>query len=120
MKIVDNHEVKIWLGLREGYTNNYFTTQEVTKEIQDFCNRIEQCVTITPTHFVYVNGEEPGLIIGFINYARYPESRAEIHNRARALAEILMKKFKQYRVSITFYTGQTAGSMMLENDEFHE
>jgi hypothetical protein len=118
MKIVDNYEAKIWLGLREGYTDNYFTVAEVSEEIRNYCTEVGQCVTISPTHFAYVNGEEPGLIIGFINYARYPASEAEIRNRARDLATRLMKKFKQYRVTITFYPAYPSGSVMLENEDF--
>jgi ferredoxin len=120
MKIVDNYEAKIWLGLREGYTDNLFTTKEVCEEIRNYCTEVGQCVTISPTHFAYVHGEEPGVVIGFINYPRYPYSEAEIRNRARNLAERLMKKFKQYRVTITFYPAIPAGSVMLENEEFKE
>lgn len=120
MKIVDNYEAKIWLGLREGYTDNIFTTEEVCKEICDYCTEVKQCVTISPTNFAYVHGEEPGLIIGFINYPRYPYSEAEIRNRAQNLTERLMKKFKQYRVTITFYPAVLEGSVMFENEEFKE
>ena len=120
MKIVDNYEAKIWLGLREGYTDNYFTTKEVTEEIRKYCTETGQCVTVSPTHFVYVNGEEPGLVIGFINYARYSYSEAEIRFRARNLATTLMEKFKQYRVTITFYPAIPNSSVMLENEEFKD
>jgi len=120
MKIVDNYEAKIWLGLREGYTENLFILKEVSEEICNYCTEVGQCVTITPTHFSYVHGEEPGAVIGFINYARYPASEAEIRNRARDLATRLMKKFKQYRVTITFYPVIPAGSVMLENEEPQE
>jgi hypothetical protein len=120
MKVVDNYEAKIWLGLREGYTDNYFTEKEVSEEICNYCTEVGQCVTISPTRFAYVNGEELGLIIGFINYARYPASEAEIRFRARTLATRLMKKFKQYRVTITFYPAYPNSSVMLENEEFKE
>jgi ferredoxin len=120
MKIVDNYEAKIWLGLREGYSENLFTTKEVIEEIKAYCTKVGQCVSVSPTHFVYVHGEEPGLVIGFINYPRYPASQAEIRNKAKELAEKLMKRFKQYRVSITFYPAQPNGTMMLENDELKE
>lgn len=120
MRIADNHEAKIWLGLREGYTENLFTTKEVCEEIRNYCTEVGQCVSISPTHFAYVHGEEPGLVIGFINYARYPSSEPEIRNRARDLANRLMKKFKQYRVTITFYPTVPAGSVMLENEDLKE
>jgi len=117
MKIVDNYEAKIWLGLREGYTDSYYSKAEVAMILKKWCTEKGQCVTITPTEFVYVDGGEPGVVIGFINYPRFPMSEAEIRNRARELGDLLMKKFKQYRVSITFYKSQAGGTMMLENDE---
>jgi len=115
MKIVDNYESKIWLGLRVGYTDSYFNKADIARVISEWCNEKKQCVTITPTEFIYVDGKEPGVIIGFINYARFPQSEVEIRNRTRELATILMKKFKQYRVSCTFYPSHAGGSMMLEN-----
>lgn len=123
MQITDNYEAKIWLGLREGYTRNYFRHADVMKVIQSWCTEKKQCVSITPTQFVYVQndetgeGSEHGVVIGFINYPRYPMSEAEIRNRARELGGILMKEFKQYRVSITFYPSMPGGTMMLENEE---
>ena len=123
MKVVDNHEAKIWIGLRKGYTNIYFAIKEVTDVVSEWCTEKKQCVTITATEYIYVKtdetgaGKEPGIIIGFINYPRYPLSQAEIKNRARELGEMLMKKFGQYRISITFYPTVPGGVMMLENEE---
>ena len=123
MQIVDNYEAKIWLGLREGYTSHQHFKYAVESVVSKWCTEKRQCVTITPTKFIYVKndesgeGMEDGVIIGFINYPRYPLSQAEIRNRARELGELLMKTFKQYRVSITFYPSIPGGVMMLENEE---
>jgi hypothetical protein len=123
MKIIDNYEAKIWLGLRSGYTDTYYSKKEVSEVLSAWCTEKGQCVSVTPTEFFYVKSEEtgissePGLIIGFINYPRYPLSEAEIRNRARELGDILMKKFSQYRVSITFYPSVPGGTVMLENEE---
>ena len=123
MQIADNYEAKIWLGLRAGYTGTYYDLQNVREVVGEWCNEKKQCVTITPTEFIYVKteetgiGGEPGVIIGFINYPRYQLSQAEIRNRARELGNLLMKKFQQYRVSITFYPTAPGGVMMLENEE---
>jgi hypothetical protein len=117
MKVCDNYEAKIWLGLQEGYTQSYHSEAEVSMIISKWCTEKKQCVTVSPTKFIYVNGSEPGLEIGFINYPRYQNSEAEIRNRAQELANLLMKKCKQYRVSITFYKAQPGGVMMLENEE---
>ena len=126
MKICDNYEAKIWLGLRKGYTDTYYSQKMVAELVSTWCTEKKQCVTITPTQFVYVKtdetgvGMENGVIIGFINYPRYPLSEAEIRNRARELGNILMKEFEQYRVSITFYPSMPGGTLMLENEELNQ
>ena len=117
MKVNDNYESKIWLGLQEGYSSKFFDSWEVTQFIKDYCSKKGQCVTVTPTNFIYVNGQEPGLIIGFINYPRYPMSKAELRNRTIELGKLLMEEYKQFRVSLTFYPAQPGGVMMLENEE---
>jgi hypothetical protein len=101
MKKCDNYEVKIWLGHRVEYTDSYTNAAEVWKVVQKWCNEKKQCVTATPTKFIYVDGNEPGTIIGFINYPRYPFSKDEILKRALELGEILRKKFKQIRVTVS-------------------
>jgi hypothetical protein len=39
-------------------------------------------VTFTETSFVYEDGDEPGIMIGFINYPRFPSSKRDIRKRA--------------------------------------
>lgn len=123
MRIIDNYEAKIWLGLRKGYTESYYSQKMVAELVSTWCTEKGQCVTITPTQFVYAKtdetgeGMENGVVIGFINYPRYPLSEAEIRNRARELGKILMEEFDQYRVSITFYPSMPGGTMMLENEK---
>lgn len=112
MKIKEAYNVQIWVGLRKQYTNEIATLDDIRKICQSFVDDEKDCVTITPTEFVYVNGNEPGAIIGFINYPRFSRSEIEIKNRAIKLAEILMKELKQYRVTIT----TPEYSIMLEND----
>jgi len=123
MQVADNYEAKIWLGLREGYTDKYFYMKDVGKVVSEWCTEKKQCVSISATNFIYVKtdetgeGMEHGAVIGFINYPRYPQSKAEIKNRAIDLGKLLMKEFKQYRVSITFHPTVPGGVMMLENEE---
>lgn len=113
MKTAENYEIKIWLGHRAGYIHGYTDSEMVFRVIRDWCNEKKQCVTLTPTKFIYVDGEEPGTIIGFINYPRFPMDKEELLNRALELGEILRKEFNQYRVSVT--TPET--SYLLEDDE---
>jgi hypothetical protein len=101
MRTCDNYEVKIWIGLREEYTDTFFSESDAVEIIKRWCNERKQCVSITPTRFVYVDGQEPGLIIGFINYPRFPMNKEDILARAIELGESLRKHFKQFRVSVT-------------------
>ena len=35
---------------------------------QKYCDEVGLCVTVTDTWFIYKDGNEPGLIIGFISF----------------------------------------------------
>jgi hypothetical protein len=74
---------------------------DVEKICDDFVNEVKDCVTITPTQFRYVDGAEPGVIVGFINYPRFPRKPEEIEDRALQLAEELMVGLEQNRVTVT-------------------
>jgi hypothetical protein len=50
------------------------------------------CVTIEPTTFIYVGGEEAGYVVGLLNYPRFPTLPNELNVRADILAELLIKK----------------------------
>lgn len=101
MRTCKNYEVKIWLGHRYGYGDIFAQPFEIDKVIQEWCNEKKQCVSVTDTKFIYVDGNEPGIIIGFINYPRFPYEKQEILDRALELGEILRTKFGQYRVSVS-------------------
>jgi len=113
MRTCENYEVKIWLGHRANYTSVYTHSGKVDKFIKDWCDEKKQAVSVTPTKFIYVNGEEPGTIVGFINYPRYPKEKEDILSRALELGELLRKEFNQYRVSVT--TPET--TYLLEDEE---
>ena len=100
MKTVESFNVQIWVGLRTGYTDQEHTIDEVRDICDKWCNEVKQCVTITPTEYRYVDGHENGVIIGFINYPRFPSAPVEITKRAMELANILMTNLNQKRVSI--------------------
>jgi hypothetical protein len=100
LKIESTFEAKISLGFREGYTNIIHSLDEVKKICQQYCNEVGLCVTITPTNFVYVNGQEEGCFIGLINYPRFPTASDYILKTALDLAQIFLEKFKQLKVSV--------------------
>lgn len=101
MKSVKSYNVQIWVGLREQYSDTIHSYDEVNKICNDFCNEFKDCVSITKTEFSYVNGSEPGVIIGLIKYPRFPIDKKVILNRAIILAKRFKYQFNQYRISIT-------------------
>jgi len=70
------------------------------KICRKYCDKKGFCVTITPTKYVYSYGEEEGVIIGIINYPRFPKSKEELRSCAVELAHKLVKKLNQRSVSI--------------------
>lgn len=113
MKIVDTFQATIYVGFKEHYDGLEHTLDEVEKICQDFCDKVGLCVTITPTRYIYTEGNENGCIVGLINYPRFPSSNGKIFNKAISLAEILMKEFNQYKVTIV----SSSKTIMLEAEE---
>lgn len=101
MKKLKSYNVQIWCGLRSQYTDKIHTINDARNICDKFVNEVEDCITITPTEYRYVNGDEPGVIVGYINYPRFPRTKKEILNRALKLAEKLMKELNQYKVTVT-------------------
>ena len=64
---------------------------EVAKQvIRAECAREGLCVTVDPTLFIYVGGEETGFVVGLLNYPRFPVTPDELVNRARLLMSLLL------------------------------
>jgi len=110
---VKTYTATIYCGLKDGYKGEL--SLFYTKYIKDYIDNRSGglCVTCTPTTFYYNKGEEPGIIVGIINYPRFPFSEEKIKSLSLELAEELMVKCKQYRVSIVF----PDETIMLENKE---
>lgn len=102
MRICETFVANIYVGLRHGYSGTLTPVDDVRTWVQDFCNEVKLGVTMTNTEFIYVDGNEPGVIIGLINYPRFPKPIFEIKNTALTLAENLMKLCHQERISIVF------------------
>jgi len=104
---------QIWMGFKEGYDGKIHTMEELKKICKDYVNDAKLCVTLTPTEFIYVDGDEPGAMIGLIQYPRFIVSEEELKKIAIKLAKIIMLAFKQFRCTIV--TNDT--TFMLENDK---
>ena len=90
----------IYVGLKEGYEGPTHTFDGARFIIREYVSSIGLCVTITPTEFWYVNGNEPGIIVGLINYPRFPTTPQRIKDMAIELGYQLKDAFKQQRISI--------------------
>lgn len=112
MRITKTHSynIQIWVGLLENYEEDCVTPSTKTKlhtleEVEGICqryvNKEKHCVTVTPTKFIYTGGNEPGAVIGFIQYPRFERHSQTLTNEAIALAKILLKKLNQCRITIT-------------------
>lgn len=102
MKVIPTYTAEICVGLRSHYTSFYHTIQDVRNRVQKFVDEFEDCITVSPTTFHYVNGNEPGAIVRLIQYPRFPMSERQIKTRALYLATLLRKELNQYRVSVIF------------------
>ena len=100
MKATRSYNVQIWCGLQKQYTDTVYSITDVRRICDEYVNEIKDCVTITPTEYRYVGGHEEGVLIGWINYPRFPRKRREIRRRAFILAGRLKEELEQYKVSI--------------------
>jgi len=70
------------------------------RSTREYCDQVGYCVTVTPTTYVYTSGSESGVIIGLINYPRFPADYTEILKHATAIAEKLRVDLGQESYSI--------------------
>lgn len=73
---------------------------EARKICRKFCDEEGLCVTVTPTTYIYTGGEEPGVVVGLINYPRFPAKPRDIEGAAELLALELVHKLEQQSVTV--------------------
>ncbi|MCK9595811.1 hypothetical protein M0R19_01350 [Candidatus Pacearchaeota archaeon] len=100
--IVHTMYAKIYVGLREGYTNIIHDISELEELLQKETDKGGLCVTVTPTKFIYKEGNEIGAIVGLINYPRFPTTEKQLEEDAEKIAQLCKDKFKQNRISIEY------------------
>ncbi len=101
-KSVDTFTGKIFLGLKDVDTQIISSPLFAKKICQEYVDKVGLCVTFSSTDFIYTGGTEPGVVIGLINYPRFPSSPEYIKTQAIELAAILKEAYRQKRVSIVF------------------
>jgi hypothetical protein len=67
---------------------------------RNYCDEVGLCVTVTETNYCFTGGEEAGVIVGLINYPRFPAEPAAIWDRAEALATRLCDRLCQQSYTI--------------------
>jgi len=102
MNQVSTYTAQIFVGLRVGYSEEIHSLDEVREVCSAYVNSVGLCVTVTPTEFIYVDGGEPGAVVGLINYPRFPATPADIEFHALELARALKDALGQNRVSVVF------------------
>lgn len=70
------------------------------KIVQEYCDEVGYCVTVDHTYYVYKNGKEEGVVVGLINYPRFPSIPNTIVNHAIEIAEKLRVGLNQESYSI--------------------
>jgi len=98
MKTEETWTATIYVGFH--HADGCWGMDDINRLCQAFVNDNPGCVTITPTTFVYVGGQEPGAAIGLINYPRFPKACAWLKTNALALAAVLLGSLKQNRVIV--------------------
>ena len=99
-KSAHSYTATIYCGLKQGYHGPLGTNAEAECICRKYVDRVGLCVTVTPTRYIYSGGEEPGVIVGLINYPRFPKPPEEIRRHALELATQLMGGLHQQRVTV--------------------
>jgi hypothetical protein len=66
---------------------------------KEFCAQ-GLCVTVTPTEYIYTGGQESGVIVGLINYPRFPMHQTDLEGVATNLGMFLLDKLQQESFTI--------------------
>lgn len=67
---------------------------------REFCFEVGHCVTVQDAQYIYTGGQEAGVVVGLINYPRYPKDATQIQSDAEALGRRLMEGLSQHSFSV--------------------
>lgn len=114
---VDTYTATIHVGLRVGYTDRTRLMGTARTVVRDYVNLVGLCVSLTETTYYYTqapatpHGYDDGLMVGLINYPRFPSTPEQIREHARTLGGLLKAALGQNRVTVvcpdvTFMIGE--------------
>jgi ferredoxin len=67
---------------------------------REYCMTVGLCVTVTPTDFIYTGGQEAGVVVGLLNYPRFPDKPPALAEKAMQLAGRLRAALCQHSVLV--------------------
>ena len=91
-KFAQTHTVRIWIA------GNLAQAEEICRK---FCEG-GMCVSVSPVNYIYTGGEQSGVVVTFINYARFPRLPEDLNRDAIALANELLVGLHQTSFSIEY------------------
>lgn len=97
---VPTYQATIYCGLRPIGGGARRSVWDAKQICQEYVDSVGLCVSFTETEFIYNEGGEPGIIVGLINYPRFPATPEFIRDRAMVLARMLKAAYNQKRVSV--------------------
>jgi len=100
----------MWL-YHDAYARQRCGAVKFYEQLHDWEKRTIQ--SVTPTTYIYKNGNEPGVVVGIINYPRFPSEAAALKAKALEVAALLLKLYRQMKVSVVF----PDETVMLESEE---
>ncbi|RTL07632.1 hypothetical protein EKK58_00225 [Candidatus Dependentiae bacterium] len=112
---IPTFEAKIYVGFRKSYSTDHPDVGNCIWKVRQACRDAVAsgwCVTMQPLEYIYtptytvgqaeaVDGE-PGVVIGAINYPRFPTKPEALKQRCIDLASKLMDVLEQERVTVVF------------------
>lgn len=79
VKTANSFTIRIWIA------GNYDRAEEICRT---YCEQ-GYCVSVVRTNYIYTGGEESGVCVTLINYARFPKEPEDLKIHAENLAECL-------------------------------
>jgi hypothetical protein len=113
MITVPTYWARIFVGVNDDYGARTVGPLVIDDFLRAHVTAHPRCVSVTQTHFVYTDGDEPGFEVGMINYPRFPNEPSAIRAYAIDLARKLKTLCRQHRVTVMF----PDTTVMLEDGE---
>jgi len=71
----------------------------IEQACREFCEE-GLCVTVEDVKYIYPRGEENGVVVGLVDYPKYPAGRDAVGKMARRLAGVLLERSCQDSVML--------------------